>query len=1034
MAQHRKIRSTAFMTLNWFLIVVGIGAFGNIFLWGDQITINRIESMPALPEPFEMRDWTQVTSSYTELVLDETLTGQWLPLVWIDNAPQNYPEHPSFGLHTVVGTTVPFGTEAINVLPALVGASLAGLEMTDYLGLNWILMAEEYFNNRPEEMVYLNSPHASSGDDWWYDTMPNIFFYRLASMYPDTGHFEEQKTSVAQRWLTALDFMGGSTCPWAVPDMDYRAWHLATMTPNQSGVHEPEAAGALAWILYLAYTETGHEPFRIGAEWAMEFLTSQVTNPSYELQLPYGAFIASRMNAELGTDYDTEQLVNWCFNMGPLRNWGAVLGSWGGYDCDGLIGQIMPSNYAFLMNTFEQIGALVPLVRYDDRFARAIGRWVLNAANACRLFYPAYLPDTHQDSEAWSHQYDPDSAIGHEALRQSWAGYSPYATGDAISGGWGSSNLSLYSSSHVGILGGIIQSCDVPEILILDLLKTDYFRPAGSYPTYLIYNPFDEERSITLPLEAGQVDIYDAVTNTFLAYAVADEYSLTIPGDAARVIVLPPTAGIQSQNLNQLQVNGITVDYNLDTAVENHPPRIKALALEDSLINSGETVPIYLTVQDLDDDPADLVVSLSVTSGALSQVDSQWMYTAPDSSGFAVIIALVSDNSGASDSATVSLEVTPFNNTLPWINDISAHPRKVDLNGFTQLTCNAEDPDGTEVEYMLVFLEDTLSYGQNIYWNRIAPDTPGDYNYYCYARDAHGGVSVDSLSLMVRDFSQYPTGNLIMHLPFSGNGQDESGNGHHGMVFGPILTEDMAGNSNEAYLFDGSNDYIRVSNTPEINFGSGISVHLIVLPDEFFEREAYPISHGNWEHRWKISITNRHLRWTVRTDSPVNNGITDLDSDTILELDRFYHVVCTYTGEDLEIWVDGELDAFTSWSGELLSTSYDLTIGQVLPGNSNYNYSGVLDEIRLYDYGLSVGEIQVLAPINSCDTFPGDLNCDSFLDIVDIVMMVAAILEIDGPSPEEHQQGDINSDGFLDILDIVEAVIWILENPSQLRY
>ena len=87
-----------------------------------------------------------------------------------------------------------------------------------------------------------------------------------------------------------------------------------------------------------------------------------------------------------------------------FANWGAIVGTWGGYDVDGLIGEVNGTNdYAFLMNTFEQVGALVPLVRYDDRFARAIGKWVLNAANAARLFYTNYLPDQNQDSEEWAH-------------------------------------------------------------------------------------------------------------------------------------------------------------------------------------------------------------------------------------------------------------------------------------------------------------------------------------------------------------------------------------------------------------------------------------------------------------------------------------------------------------------------------------------------------------------------------------------------------------------------------------------------------
>ena len=74
--------------------------------------------------------------------------------------------------------------------------------------------------------------------------------------------------------------MGGRTTPWQVPYMNYRAFNLMTMEPLSSGVVEPEAAGAIAWILYNAYLETGNEKYRIGAEWCLEFLNSFLINIS----------------------------------------------------------------------------------------------------------------------------------------------------------------------------------------------------------------------------------------------------------------------------------------------------------------------------------------------------------------------------------------------------------------------------------------------------------------------------------------------------------------------------------------------------------------------------------------------------------------------------------------------------------------------------------------------------------------------------------------------------------------------------------
>ena len=57
-----------------------------------------------------------------------------------------------------------------------------------------------------------------------------------------------------------------------------------------------------------------------------------------------------------------------------------------------------------------------------------------------------------------------------------------------------------------------------------------------------------------------------------------------------------------------------------------------------------------------------------------------------------------------------------------------------------------------------------------------------------------------------------PTNGLVAYYPFNGNANDESGNSNHGTVYGPILTSDRFGATNQAYDFDGNNDYI-VSNS-----------------------------------------------------------------------------------------------------------------------------------------------------------------------------------------------------------------------------
>jgi hypothetical protein len=103
-------------------------------------------------------------------------------------------------------------------------------------------------------------------------------------------------------------------------------------------------------------------------------------------------------------------------------------------------------------------------------------------------------------------------------------------------------DLGLYGSSHVGILGGIIKPANVAGILQLDLLKTDYFH-AKAYPTHLYYNPYGSAKTITVELGSEAKDIYDAVSDQFLRTNVQGRARITIPADTAMIAVLTPAGG-----------------------------------------------------------------------------------------------------------------------------------------------------------------------------------------------------------------------------------------------------------------------------------------------------------------------------------------------------------------------------------------------------------------------------------------------------------------------------------------------------------
>ncbi|MFA6457482.1 MAG: LamG-like jellyroll fold domain-containing protein, partial [Bacteroidota bacterium] len=876
--------------------------------------------------------------------------GDYLPLISLNDNTVNYPLSQSFRLKSYVGSPGA-GGEGINCLPAIVGAELAGINKRNQQGKDWAAMCKEWFNTLPAEKVYLNSPRGSSGDDWWYETMPNVFFYQLFDLNPDVPEFQMQYPIVADRWLTAVEVMGGSATPWQLPKMDHRAWELSTMTPNNTGVHEPEAAGAIAWLHYQAFGKTGNVKYRIGAEWSMEFLNSLSINPSYELQLVYGAYTAARMNAELGTTYDLQKIFTWCFDVGPLRSWGTTLGKWGNYDAYGLVGEVQEfqPGYAFLMNTIQHIATLAPVARYDDRFARAIGKWILNAANATRLFYSSSLPDANQDGEVWSKAYDPQSSIGYEALKQTENSVSPFATGDALKGGWAATNFALYGSSHVGYLAAVVDTTNVPMVLQLDLLKTD-FGHAAAFPTYLYFNPYDSTVSVTVNVGNSSTDLYDAIANEFLKNGVNNDVLFTIPANSPRVVVIVPAGGTVTYDEDRMLVNGTIVDYRSSQTVLNHHPRIKSLSATRDTVLKNHFTELFCTITDRDEDT--LSLQWNAPNGTLFGTEAQVTWKAPDTTGLYSIYCSISDSKGGIAVDTVSILVVEGINHLPSIQSFSMSPRKLDLSASAIVKCSATDSDGDTVSYSWSVNAGTITgSGGTVTWK--SPAAAGNYWIYCTVNDGNGGLTKDSISTEVRDFSAYTKGNLLAFYPFTGNANDLSGNNRNGIMTNVTSVADRNGIPGSAFSFDGVSSSIRIPNDNGLNVQNAIALNFWMTVGAFYNREQYPVSHGNYSDRWKTSISNNRLRWTVKTTA----GIKDLDSDSELLLDSLYNVTVIYDGKDMEIFLNGALDAFVPWNGAIGQTTKDLTIGQVLPDNNSYNLNGVLDDLRLFDYGLSMGEI-----------------------------------------------------------------------------
>lgn len=542
-----------------------------------QQPIARVNQMPFLPKPLQIIDYKKLALNFDRTIFNFNAKGKFWPMVWLDSSHKNFPQ-TVVGLYTAVAD-VRQGTnnngmfhEALATMGATLGASLVGIDKTNQQNLNYVSMLKNYFNKETGWNIMMNNtcPEVALlgggyGRDWWYDVYPNLLFYAIYDLYPNEPDFTEIARSIAEKFYGADSILQGN--------YEWSYFDYAQMKPMKNNIcAQPDVAAGHAWVLYAAYKKFGDLRYLKGAISALNALQSQAINPTYELLMPFGAYLAARINAEQGKQYDLDKMLAWSFDGTAVcrEGWGVLVGNWNGFDISGIVGSTVDhGGYGFLMNTYDAAWPLVPMVRYNQGYAIAIGKWMLNAANAARFFYPQYMPDEHETIPQLAEVTK--GVIAYEGIiRQS--GYKaheklkgPVAQGDGPLWVPGKnpeeSQFSVYGSGHAGIFGSIIRTTNIAGILQLNLLATDFYHDKA-YPSYLYYNPYKTSKTIIVKFDTGKkVDLYNTVTGSFVARNVSSTASLKLSPNNAAVIVCVPATGKVTYQANKMLVNAVVVDY-----------------------------------------------------------------------------------------------------------------------------------------------------------------------------------------------------------------------------------------------------------------------------------------------------------------------------------------------------------------------------------------------------------------------------------------------------------------------------------------
>jgi hypothetical protein len=216
------------------------------------------------------------------------------------------------------------------------------------------------------------------------------------------------------------------------------------------------------------------------------------------------------------------------------------------------------------------------------------------------------------------------------------------------------------------------------------------------------------------------------------------------------------------------------------------------------------------------------------------------------------------------------------------------------------------------------------------------------------------------------------TDGLVAYYNFNGGTlKDSSGYGNNIIFNNATPAPDRFGNPNNAYLFNGSSNYMSVNNSSSLNPNNTITLMAIVKINGFYPgacnvnqivgKGIDKLDNGEYYLRFSDYITNSCTtspNTNQETFAVAYNSIGVGSADTVfVKTDVWYNLIFTYDGFEGKLYINGTLKK--TWMGfsNFMANANNLFIGAHEEGSHPYWFNGVIDEVRIYNRDLPYGAI-----------------------------------------------------------------------------
>jgi hypothetical protein len=352
-------------------------------------------------------------------------------------------------------------------------------------------------------------------------------------------------------------------------------------------------------------------------------------------------------------------------------------------------------------------------------------------------------------------------------------------------------------------------------------------------------------------------------------------------------------------------------------------------------------------------------------------------------------------------------------------------------------------------------LGDTTNENLSVYYSNSDADNDNLTNILDWRVD---GDSINVLNLPfnkrvytgeVRDYSSFENGGVL------GGGVSSAE---------PSWQEDCVVGG--CYNFDGSGDYVNVSSSSSLDIENEITISAWIKVDSWTTNywEGTIVGKDDWfdgnSHGYVLRVgQSGRLSFTIGKDN--SPDWPEALSGSLMSAGNWYHVVGTFNGTHLKIYIDRDLKVTTVVSQTLMETStYDVKVGQS-PFAPSRAFNGSIDEVKIYNRSLSPEQIDYIyqrgsagLPIDKFvlqETTKGEVwkvgitPNDAFNDGETVFSNELTIVDASplDPDPElvsidlsNESDADLNCSSVVQdvdnsLLDI--TVNWLKENVSQMN-